>query len=270
MNDKNRGQIAADAARIYDEYYISGLFAQWAPHLINAATVKSGDRVLDVACGTGVLTGAVAEAVGEGGSAIGVDINANMLTVAREKYPSIEWLEAPAESLPFDDATFDAVVSQFGLMYFADQQAALGEMLRVLRPGGKLAVAVWDKMENLPAYALEEKLIVRELGEKFSDQSMFGLGNKEKLRELFSTAGMPVCDIRTIEGAARFASINDWIYADFNGWTEDGEIDDAQFERLLGVARNELSKFQNSDGSVSFSTPAHIVSAASTRPEGSA
>lgn len=71
-----------------------------------------------------------------------------MLAVARQLEPAVDWREGFAESLPFPDESFDAVVSQFGLMFFTDRRQALREMLRVLVPGGRLAVAVWDSLEN--------------------------------------------------------------------------------------------------------------------------
>ena len=87
--------------------------------------------------GTGALTLAVAETVGPSGSVVGLDANPQMLAVARRKPARIEWLEGRAEALPLPDASFDAVVSQFGFMFFDDRPQALREMIRVARPGGR-------------------------------------------------------------------------------------------------------------------------------------
>src|SRR5688500_11982173 len=103
-------------AEVYDEFFVPALFAQWGPIVAAAAGVKAGDRVLDVACGTGALTLAVDDRVGPGGSVVGLDVNPEMLAVARRKPARIEWIEAPAEALPLPDHSFDAVVSQFGFM----------------------------------------------------------------------------------------------------------------------------------------------------------
>jgi ubiquinone/menaquinone biosynthesis C-methylase UbiE len=151
MSQIASGQVSTSAAEIYEEFYLPALFLEWAPRMAAAAGVEPNQRVLDVACGTGVLARALAERVKPGGTATGLDINEGMLAVARRKAPGIEWRHGAAESLPFDDAAFDVVVSQFGLMFFQDRTKAIGEMLRVLRPGGRLAVAVWDSLDRTPA-----------------------------------------------------------------------------------------------------------------------
>jgi len=261
MGESERGQVSANAAKVYEEFYLSGLFEEWTPRVIDAAQIERGQRVVDVACGTGVLTLAVAERVGTADLAVGVDINKGMLNIAREKAPDIEWHLAPAEALPLDDDSFDRVVCQFGLMYFDDQRGALEEMMRVLRPGGILAVVVWDKPENFPAYVAEDQLFQRVLGEEYADESPNSLGDQKVLQQLFVGAGIPDVNIRTHEGTARFSSIDDWIYADVKGWTMDEEIDDAKYEQLLREAQQDLAEFVTPEGTVAFSTPAHIVTA---------
>lgn len=139
-------------AEIYDAQFVPALFTQWGPVVAAEAGVREGDRVLDVACGTGALSLAAAGIVGPSGSVVGLDANPEMLAVARRKPVQIEWLEGMAEALPLPDSSFDAVVSQFGLMFFEDKPQALREMVRVLNPGSRLAVAVCDAVENSPGY----------------------------------------------------------------------------------------------------------------------
>ena len=143
MNDHEAGQLVASAAEVYEQFFVPALFAEWSAHVLAEASVQAGDNVLDVACGTGVLARAAADLVGRRGQVVGVDLNEGMLAVARAKAPQIRWHHGAAESLPFDDNSFDRVVSQFGLMFFADQQQALREMQRVVRENGRVAVAVW-------------------------------------------------------------------------------------------------------------------------------
>ena len=261
MGDSETGQVSADAARIYEDFYRPALFEQWPPLVIEAARIQIGHRVLDVACGTGVLTRAVAKRVGSEGLAVGIDNNAGMLDVAREKAPEIEWQQASAEALPLEDDSFDCVVSQFGLMYFEDRQCTLQEMMRVLRPGGNLAIVVWDKLENSPGHTAEDRLWQRLFGDEAADEVPDSLGDQNTLQRLFASAGICDADIRTHEGTARLPSISAWMHAGIKGWTEADEIDDAQYELLMKEAEQDLARFVTADGSVSFATPAHFVTA---------
>ena len=152
-------------AEIYDAQFVPALFQPWARRVVEIAGIRPGQRVLDVACGTGVLACAAAARVGATGSVTGLDANAEMVAVARRKRPDLAWRVGHAEALPFPDASFDAVVSQFGLMFFQDRRAALREMMRVLRPGGRLVVAVCDGLAHSPGYAVLAELLQRLFGE---------------------------------------------------------------------------------------------------------
>ncbi|MBE9170067.1 methyltransferase domain-containing protein [Pleurocapsales cyanobacterium LEGE 06147] len=110
MSKSEIRQVTRTAAEIYEEFFVPALFQQWASRVAGAAMISSGQRILDVACGTGVLTREVAHRAGENGSAIGLDLNEGMLVVARRKAPEIEWRQGRAEGLPFDSDSFDAVV----------------------------------------------------------------------------------------------------------------------------------------------------------------
>jgi SAM-dependent methyltransferase len=261
MNDSTTGQVIASAAEVYEEFFIPALFQEWAPRVADAAAIEAGQRVLDVACGTGVLAREAAGRVGADGSVVGLDINAGMLAVARHKAPHIEWRQGPAEALPFEDDGFDAVVSQFALMFFQDRQAAVAEMMRVLRPGGRLAVAVWDALENTPGYAAVTRLLQRLFGDEAADamRAPYALGDTGTLRGLFTGVGLQDVRIETQAGIARFPSIQSWVYTDVKGWTLADMIDDAQFERLAHEAEEALQPFVTDGGRVAFSAPAHIV-----------
>jgi ubiquinone/menaquinone biosynthesis C-methylase UbiE len=252
-------------AQVYEELFVPALFRQWGERVAGAAGVKAGERVLDVACGTGVLAMAAAERVGAGGKVVGLDPNGDMLAVARRKSERIEWREARAEAIPFADASFDAVVSQFGCMFFEDRAAGLREMLRVLRPGGRLAVAVCDALERAPGYAALAGLLQRLFGERVAQafRAPFALGDERRLLSLCAEAGIAGAKVARHAGTVRFASIAALISTERACvFTLGGLLEDAQFERLLEEAEQALRPFAGADGKVAFEMPALIVTAA--------
>ena len=263
MDASASGQVSTSAADVYEEFFVPALFSEWAPRMADAAAVGPGDTVVDVACGTGVAARELKRRVGPGGSVTGLDRNDGMLAVARRKAPDITWREGLAEALPFADSAFDAVVNQFGLMFFEDRIKALSEMWRVLRPGGHLAVAVWDTLDNSPGYAAMTGLLQRLFGSATADalRAPFVLGDTGELRALFADAGVKAAKIKTITGLARFPSIESWVHTDINGWTLAGVLDERQYEALLQEAQRELKLFLTPAGEVEFASPAHIVSA---------
>ncbi len=263
MSESSAGQVTGSAAEVYEAFFVPALFQQWTGQMADAAVIRSGQRVLDVACGTGALTRAVAERVGPTGSVVGLDLNEGMLAVARQKAPAIEWRQGRAEALPFADDHFDAVVSQFGLMFFSDQPAALREMARVARPGGRLAVAVWDGLERSPGYAALAALLLRLFGEEVAQSlaAPFSLGDLQVVRRLLAEAGLAGAEITTRPGTARFPSLQDWITTDIKGWTLADVLDDDQFARLRVEAERDLQRFVRADGTVAFDAHAHIVTA---------
>jgi ubiquinone/menaquinone biosynthesis C-methylase UbiE len=259
----SKGQVSSRAAEVYEESFVPALFQPWAPRMADAAHIAAGQRVLDVATGTGILARTVAERVGPAGSVVGLDINDGMLAVARRVAPHIEWRLDRAEALPFGDSSFDAVVSQFGLMFFEDKPGALREMWRVLRPGGRLAVAVWDSVENAPGIRTLMGLLQEYGGQQAADglRAPFSLGDTDLLRRLFEDAGIPDARIMGHPGQARYPSIDSWMYTNTKGWVFADLFDDAQYERLLRAANEALAGFVMPDGTVVFDIPAYIITA---------
>jgi SAM-dependent methyltransferase len=264
MQDDLKGQVTRSAAEIYEEFFVPALFQQWTPIVADAAGIKAGQRVLDVACGTGVLAREAAGRVEPGGSVTGLDRNEGMLAMARRIAPAVEWKAGRAEQLPFPDASFDAVVSQFGLMFFDDRAQALREMRRVLKPGGLLAVAVWDRLENSPGYAAMAGLLERLFGRRIASElhAPFALGDRDALRGLFAEAGLGEAKVTTHAGTARFPSIEAWVRTDVKGWTLADLIDDDQYALLLREAAVALRRYARVEGIVIFDAPALIVTVA--------
>ena len=186
-----------------------------------------------------------------------------MLAVAKQLAPTVEWRVGTAESLPFDDRSFDSVVSQFGLMFFTNRQQAIGEMLRVLVPKGRLAVAVLDTLDNIPAYAAEVALFERIAGQRAADalRAPFVLGDRDELIAMFVTAGAASVDVITHHGTATFPGIRVMVEADLRGWLPvmGVVLPEQQIQLILKEAETALSPYVKKQGGATFTLAAHIV-----------
>lgn len=260
-----RLQAQIDAAHAYEALFVPALFGQWASKVADAAQIRPGQRVLDVGCGTGILARQVASRAGSAGRVAAIDPSAGMLAVARQFAPDVEWREGVAEQLPFPDRSFEAVVSQFALMFFSDRRQALREMLRVLTPGGRLVVAVWDSLENIPAYASEVALLERMAGRQAADalRAPFVLGNRKDLVTLFSEAGASSAEITTQHGTAEFPSVRIMVEADLRGWLPvmGVNLTEEQIAGILKEAEQALGSYAAADGRAAFQLTAHVVTA---------
>lgn len=140
-------QLEGDAAELYERYPARYILGPWASGLVELAGVRAGERVLDLACGTGAVARVAAERVGASGSVTGLDLNRGMIAVARSlpapPGAAVAWIERSAQDTGLPDASFDVVLCQQGLQFFPDKTAALREVRRVLVPGGRVAISVW-------------------------------------------------------------------------------------------------------------------------------
>ncbi len=135
----------------YDRYLGPVFFHHYADDLAARLPVTPGMRVLETACGTGIVTERLAARLAGQGSLVATDLNEAMFAHGRARHPRashVEWRQADATSLPFQDRSFDAVVTQFGLMFYPDKRAGLREALRVLKPGGLYVFSVWGRLER--------------------------------------------------------------------------------------------------------------------------
>ena len=260
-------QRDTDAAASYHELLVPALMDEWAPRVADAAAIRQGDRVLDVACGTGVLARAAASRAGPTGAVTGLDFSPGMLAVAARVSPGLRWQQGTAEALPFPDQSFDAVVSQFGLMFFPDRVGALREMMRVLVPGGRLAVAVWGSLADTPAYAAEVALVDRLAGPTVAEalRSPFVLGEPARMTELFDAAAIPGARIRSQQGRGRFSSIRIMLEADLRGWLPlmGVALADDLIEEILRQAEVVVEPFVTHEATgVAFASPAVLATAA--------
>jgi SAM-dependent methyltransferase len=142
--------FAGSIPKLYEAHLVPLIFEPYAVDLAQRLLSRSPTRVLEIAAGTGVVTRAMASALPDGTSIVATDLNQAMLDQAATLRTSrpVEWRQADAMQLPFADATFDAVVCQFGVMFFPDKAKAFSEARRVLRPGGVFMFNVWDRIED--------------------------------------------------------------------------------------------------------------------------
>jgi ubiquinone/menaquinone biosynthesis C-methylase UbiE len=210
-------QLEEGSAEAYERYLVPLLFAPGAEHLIELAGLGAGERVLDVACGTGIVARRAAQRVGSGGRVVGLDINEGMLEVARKvssgAHPAIEWQYGDANDMPLLDGAFDAVFCQQALQFFPDRLAALREMRRVLVENGRLALSVLRSTEHNPGYRLLADTLERHVGPDAGSmmRSPFSSLSADELRELITGAGFG--KVRILLGIApvRYPSAEEFL-----------------------------------------------------------
>jgi len=196
-------------AEIYQAYFVPAMVAPWARVLVDRVRPGAGDRMLDVACGTGVVARMIAPVVGVTGRAVGLDVSAPMLAVARRlplaDHAPVEWREENALAMALADASFDLVVCQQGLQFFSDRAAGVREMRRVLRAGGRVAVACWQSLEHNPvsrALIHAEARLLDEPAERLG--RAFSLAEADELHALFAAAGFSHVDVMAHAMTVRF------------------------------------------------------------------
>jgi ubiquinone/menaquinone biosynthesis C-methylase UbiE len=184
------GPFSAAPAANYERYFVPAIGAPLAYDLLELAELQPGERVLDLACGTGVVARLGAQLVGRG-AVTGVDVNPGMLAVARSVAAdrAIDWREASAQALPLEDASFDVVLCQMGLQFFPDRARAVREMWRVLKPGGRVVLNVPGPTP--PLFAVLEQSLRRHVGHEAAGfiATVFSLHELGEVSTLLEEAG---------------------------------------------------------------------------------
>lgn len=256
-------QLSAEVAEIYEAQFVPAFFAQWAPRLLDAAGVAEGQRVLDVACGTGIVARGAADRVGAAGSVVGLDLSPAMLAVARRIRPDLRWHQGDAAALPFSEAEFDVVVSQMAMMFFADPAAALREMRRVVRPAGTVGVLIPGALTANPPYQLFVDIVTRHAGPAARSlvTTYFALGDLAELVGLFTEAGLRVTAATSPVGESRFGSVDELVTIEIDSTPLGERLAPAARERILADCREAIAPWRTEDGSLRFRFECNLVMA---------
>ena len=191
-------KYAANSAQNYEKHFVPAIGTPIARRLLATAKLVPGERVLDVACGTGIAARLAAEAVGPQGTVGGLDPTPGMLGLARSVSPAgIDWYEAPAESMPLPDASFDVVLCSMGLQFFGDKVQGLREMRRVLVPGGRAVVSTPGPIPAL--FQAIDAALTDHMGSEASSfvHAVFSVHDPAEARELFAAAGFDEVEVET-------------------------------------------------------------------------
>jgi ubiquinone/menaquinone biosynthesis C-methylase UbiE len=185
-------QAAANPAQAFEDYLGLHQFRPWARELLDRARPQPGERILDLACGTGIVARLTLEQLDGRAQMAALDPSVPMLDVGRatavREGVAIEWHEGRAEAMPFADASFDLVLMQQGLQFFQDKAAGLSETHRVLVPGGRVVSSTWTALERNPFSLAFAEVIHRHLGTP-AMHTPFALGDRSELQAMFASAG---------------------------------------------------------------------------------
>jgi ubiquinone/menaquinone biosynthesis C-methylase UbiE len=270
MSDRSGWQLSGgNVAEAYERYMVSAFGNAWSQMLVLLAAPEEGDRVLDVACGTGAVARYAATFVGPTGRVVGLDLNAGMLAVAHRipvpEGTSISWQEGNATALPFPNASFDVVCCHQGLQFFPDRSAALQEMFRSLVPAGRLALGVWRGLEHQPFYSALTEALERHVGAEAAAglRAAFTLAHADELRGLVAGAGFRNIRIRIRSRLTRYPSLSEYVLGYLSGSPMAGAVDALEQEARETMAQHvctSLRAYVDDDG-MAAPWEAHLVTA---------
>jgi ubiquinone/menaquinone biosynthesis C-methylase UbiE len=239
--------FAANPAENYQRYFVPSIGRPVADDLIAAADLPPGQRVVDVACGTGVVTRLAAERVGREGAVAGLDLNPGMLAVARSQTPpgtSIEWYQANADTMPLADQAFDVVLCQMGLQFISHKLAALREMARVLKPGGRALVNVPGPRPEI--FAIMTDALASHLSPQAASfcDLVFSMHDGDELNELVRGAGFNKADVQARPKTLRLPAPKDFLWQYLYSTPIAAAVAEAGEARRGALERDVCAKWQ--------------------------
>ena len=272
MVDHEHWQLDGSAPELYERYLVPAITSLWAADLLNRAEPKPGDVVVDIACGTGVVTRLAAARMAKG-RVVGLDFNAGMLAVARTLPNSglpIEWIEGSALNLPFGDRSFNLVLCQLGLQFFPDRPLAVREMYRVLAKSGRVALSVYSAIERTPAANAFVHALDQCLGPDASKikRAEHIFPEADPIRALLANEGFVQIEVNTVTQQITFPSVLDYVRFQLTATPMAGLLSDRnQVERestmkeVALITQSRLGPEMLRDGRLTSPQEGHVATA---------
>lgn len=254
-------QITPEAAELYEVQFVPGIFAEWAPRLVEFAGVAPGQHVADVACGTGIVGRAAARAVGDRGRVVGIDLNPAMLDVARRVAGELEWRQGDVADLPLADDEVDVALCQMAFMFFPDRPRAVAEMARVARR--RIALLVPAAIDDQPAYRLFTEVVTENAGPEGASlvAAYWSAGDLDVLVDQLRNAGLAGVASDTVIGTASFDSVDALVATEVEGSPLFERIDHLTYEAIREGCRAALAPFATPTGRIEAPLACHLVRA---------
>ncbi len=218
MNKKSGWQLSDDGPEVYERYIVPAFSGAWAKDIVKRSELKKSDRILDLACGTGIVARTVSEFLGASKQITGVDVNEIVLKkaieIASNKSLSIEYIKTNVNKLPFPDESFDLVLCQQGLQYFPDKLLSLKEVNRILSKKGRVVFSVWSTIDHSPFYKTLYRALEEYIGIDAASilSSAYILEDPENIREMFENTGFKDINIRLVIKQMRYKSLDEFLY----------------------------------------------------------
>ena len=264
---------AFKAAEVYEQFLVPGIYRYWTPLLLKRAAPQLGERVLDVASGTGVVARSIVPLVGNKGKVVGLDINPAMLAVACKQFSDhcdeIDWREGKAEDIPFGNHDFDLVTCQQGLQFFKNRPKASQEMRRVLQPKGRVAIAVWQSLERNSFYGTLFEALAAVFTIPITDVNIpFAFGDPGELERLLVGADFRQVKVESVRQDVHFNEVNRFVELTIKGVAAvlpafvkmDGEMQ-SELQQKVNQEVAVFIKSHVTDGMLTFPMYANIATA---------
>ncbi|MBC7267779.1 MAG: methyltransferase domain-containing protein [Streptomyces sp.] len=268
MPDETGFQLQGSAPERY-EHFIAPLMAPFIETVLDTVDLYPGAQVLDLACGTGFVARAAANRVGPTGHVAAADINEGMLKIAHAKaphvYPDIELTLAPADRLPYEDASFEVVICQQSAQFFPDLTAALRETARVLRPDGRLALTVWAPKDRSPYFAAQYEVLEQYASpqDTASFRAAFSC-TADRLTAAATEAGLHDVTAREITREVHTPPLTEWVPGQMASvpWTQSlGEAGPETMSHAARALTDRLTDHTAPDGTAKLPFTAVLVTA---------